>query len=240
MNHNTIYIGGYETDSVLNRSFPRLFKSTNGGETFNDISAGLIDSTSNYSVEVIAVHPKFPHIILCAGKGSYLYRSVDTGYSWTKNRAPQGFYSLAMNPFLPGIVYAGESTFWKSSDTGRTWAYCTTGLVKGFFRKVAIHPVTPEIVYTINQYGFFKTTNSGLTWAESDTNVSATVILDMVFAPSMHGILYAATKYSGFFRSTNNGGTWERRMMPYLCQSFSGCAIHPTDPNTLIAAGKYG
>ena len=61
-----------------------IFKSTDGGQTWSNISYGLRinkDTSFPYYVKSIAVHPTNPDILFVA-TGSGLYQSIDGGANW--------------------------------------------------------------------------------------------------------------------------------------------------------------
>jgi serine/threonine protein kinase/photosystem II stability/assembly factor-like uncharacterized protein len=80
-NPNIVYAGsGYEDD----RFAKGIFKSTDGGESWEDINNGLsINSATGYPhyVKSIAVHPSNPNLVFAA-TGSGLYKSTNGGESW--------------------------------------------------------------------------------------------------------------------------------------------------------------
>jgi hypothetical protein len=80
-NPNIVYAGsGYES----NPDAKGIFKSTDGGQTWSNISYGLRinkDTSFPYYVKSIAVHPTNPDILFVA-TGSGLYQSIEGGANW--------------------------------------------------------------------------------------------------------------------------------------------------------------
>jgi len=80
-NPNIVYAGsGYES----NPDSKGIFKSSDGGETWESINNGLIinqDTGFPYYVKSIVVHPTNPDIVFAA-TGSGLYKSTDGGANW--------------------------------------------------------------------------------------------------------------------------------------------------------------
>jgi photosystem II stability/assembly factor-like uncharacterized protein len=80
-NPTIVYAGsGYES----NPKAKGVFKSTDGGATWFDLSNGLRrnpDTGYPYYIKAIIVHPANPDIVFLA-TGSGLYRSVDGGLTW--------------------------------------------------------------------------------------------------------------------------------------------------------------
>ncbi len=80
-NPNIVYVGsGYENDGAAKG----IFKSTDGGKSWNQINNGLrINPTTGqpHYVKSIAVHPTNPNIVFAA-TGWGLYKSQDGGANW--------------------------------------------------------------------------------------------------------------------------------------------------------------
>jgi hypothetical protein len=80
-NPQIVYAGsGYES----NPDAKGIFKSVDGGESWQSINEGLrvnLDTGYPYYVKAIAVHPTQPDIVFAA-TGSGLYQSVDGGRNW--------------------------------------------------------------------------------------------------------------------------------------------------------------
>jgi hypothetical protein len=79
---STVYAGsGYEDD----RNAKGIFKSTDGGKSWDRISNGLNVNTATgqpHYVKSIAVHPTNPNIALAATGGG-LFKTTDGGASWS-------------------------------------------------------------------------------------------------------------------------------------------------------------
>jgi len=72
---------------------------------------------------------------------------------------------IKFDPVNVNIIYIGTSTgrLLRSKDSGKTWEDIT-GTVKGEIHDIAIHPMSPEIIYVACAEGLFKTLNGGRTW----------------------------------------------------------------------------
>ncbi len=79
---NVVYAGsGFESDPDAKG----IFKSTDGGESWQNISTGLAVNPNTgfpYYVKSMAVHPADPDTVLAA-TGSGLYKTTDGGQNWT-------------------------------------------------------------------------------------------------------------------------------------------------------------
>lgn len=104
-----------------------VFKTTNGGETWNAVNTGMpIDVWNDYpEVNALAIDPLTPSILylgLGSGPGSQTY------------------------PELEGGVF-------KSTDGGGNWSAVDTGLTDFYINALAINPATPTTLYAATAGG---------------------------------------------------------------------------------------
>ncbi|HWS86861.1 MAG TPA: FG-GAP-like repeat-containing protein [Pyrinomonadaceae bacterium] len=91
-----------------------IFKSTNGGASWVNSSAGLTATvggqTFTPSVNAILVDPSSPSTVYAATTGYGVYKSTDGGTNWAPSNAGlanRGVLALAARPGSPGAVLAG-------------------------------------------------------------------------------------------------------------------------------------
>ncbi len=128
----------------------------------------------------------------------------------------------------------------------------------GRVNSVAFDPVNGSIIYIATAGGgIWKTFNNGDTWVNLTIDLPILGISDIVVSPAPnHNILYALSgdltgsgtnvyghRSIGVIKSYDYGGTWVRTgLMAPLSQGLTGFKLlmHPTDPNTLLAAMSDG
>jgi photosystem II stability/assembly factor-like uncharacterized protein len=143
-NPQVIYVGTGEPNNRQSSTFGAgVFKSTNGGETFEFV--GLKDTQS---IGRIVVHPTDPNIAYVAAVGHLfgpnkergLYKTTDGGKTWTNTKfidEHTGFSDVVMHPKNPNVLFAASyqrlrqpwgfngggpgSAIWKTTDAGKTW-----------------------------------------------------------------------------------------------------------------------
>jgi photosystem II stability/assembly factor-like uncharacterized protein len=105
-----------------------FYKSTNGGDTFTKISAGLPNQLiGKGNLATTAANPDRIYALVEAKPGGGLYRSDDAGATWALVNSTPGlvqrpFYytTLGADQTNADVVYAGAEGFYKSVDGGKT------------------------------------------------------------------------------------------------------------------------
>ena len=115
--HNIIYIGTGDDDAKDTYS-RGVFKSTDGGETWNAIGPDL-GSDSEVIYELL-IHPQNENIIWVASS-SGLYKTSDGGSNWAKV-LDGNIRSMKRHLNNPDILYAASSSsFYRSTDGGNNF-----------------------------------------------------------------------------------------------------------------------
>jgi len=136
-----------------------IYKSTDGGNTWEEIFGGsqsypLIDSFSQ-----LAIDPRNSNTILAGGQTSY--RSFDGGRTWEPMGVgsfggfSSGAVAMAVDANNPDIVYVGTRTgLLKSTDLGTNWS-AIASLAVGV-TQIVLDPNTPDTIYVCTKVGIFK------------------------------------------------------------------------------------
>src|SRR5947209_7709172 len=109
-----------------------LFKSTDGGTTWNELKNGLpsSDVIGRIGIEVSPAEPKRLYAICGTdAKSGGLYRSNDGGATWSRVTTderiwgrPGDFNEVRTDPKNADVVYVANVVTWKSTDDGKTFA----------------------------------------------------------------------------------------------------------------------
>jgi photosystem II stability/assembly factor-like uncharacterized protein len=155
-----------------------IFKSTDGGNTWNKLTAGL----PAVEQALLRIAPSDPNILYAAvssGEGAPrggvdIYRSDDAGTSWhtvTKDPRPAERIGggdlplLAIDPKNPDIVYSDTPVLWKSTDGGKTWFGFWGAPGGDDYQQTWINPNNPDILAVNSDQGAIVTVDGGRTWS---------------------------------------------------------------------------
>jgi photosystem II stability/assembly factor-like uncharacterized protein len=149
-----------------------VFKSADGGTTWNAASRGLLDDR----MVALAVNPRNPGDLVAASEVG-VFASSDGAASWSASDlggqldSDELLVSLAFDPARPGTVYAGTTfELWVSRDDGRTWQISLTSTDAAFGAdiQVAADPVRHRAlalwVTFEDQLQLLASTNGGASW----------------------------------------------------------------------------
>ncbi|MFQ5704197.1 MAG: WD40/YVTN/BNR-like repeat-containing protein [Gemmatimonadales bacterium] len=175
-----------------------LYKTTDGGATWNKLTNGLPDDGKT-GATVVAIHPSDPNIVFAG-----MYQRL---------REPSNMHSGGPN----GGIF-------KSTDAGHTWRHITQGLPEGATGQIDIdfYRSDPQIMWayveasdelpedlSISGPGVYKSTDGGESW---------TYVLRHNSRPYYHGRIRVDPTDSNnvyviardFYHSRDGGQTWKR------------------------------
>ncbi|HUW09357.1 MAG TPA: hypothetical protein VM537_06470, partial [Anaerolineae bacterium] len=238
--------------STLFAGSTALFRSSDGGNSWQPLPGW----PAGVSIEELAVSPQYAtDSTVLAGTFRGVYRSTDSGVSWTLS---QGFVPLDTQVVVPSPAYDHDGTLFagtemgvhKSTDRGLHWQPANKGLVGSFATTIADVVVSPAFASDTTLFASWKlsgrlggsvyrSTDGGDNWQElwsteyvGDLAISADFTSDQtLFATGTGGMV---------FRSTDGGLTFTPKLDELDFDSFE-IAISPqygTD-QTVYAAG-YG
>jgi photosystem II stability/assembly factor-like uncharacterized protein len=148
-----------------------FYKSTDGGEHFTKITAGLpSELIGKANLAVTAANPNRVYALVEAKPGGGLYRSDDAGQTWTLVNSqgaliqrPFYYATLGADPTNADVVYAGAESFWKSTDGGKTFNLLRTP--HGDNHDIWINPKDGNVMIQANDGGANVSTDGGRTWS---------------------------------------------------------------------------
>lgn len=151
-----------------------IFKSTDGGEHWNEITESSAKGlpAKPYGRIAIAVAPSKPQTVyaMIECEKSALYRSDDGGQNWQRLDASQFmiwrpfyFANLIVDPKNPDKVFKVDGPLLVSVNGGRSFS-STANSGHGDFHDVWIDPEDPNLVLTGDDGGFWRSLDGGTRW----------------------------------------------------------------------------
>jgi photosystem II stability/assembly factor-like uncharacterized protein len=163
-----------------------FYKSTDGGEHFTKITAGLPNELiGKANLAVTAAKPNRIYALVEAKPGGGLYRSDDAGQTWmamspqpaliANGMIQRPFYYVALgaDPTNADVVYAGAEGFFKSTDGGKT--FTTFRTPHGDNHDIWINPKDGQIMIQSNDGGANISTDGGRTWSSQMNQPTAEI-----------------------------------------------------------------
>ena len=177
-----------------------VFKSTDGGQTWQDISEGLpAPVKDDYGVGRNASFADDSGLYLTDGNGIYHSKPNATAPFWTKENFPDEHASIT--PGKTGIfAYNYDGHFLQKINGTSKWSPIYTNFQQKRVRSV--FESAAGSIFISSDYGLFKSTNSGKTWKRVYTGGGAFSVVES------SGVLMAICG-TGIIRSTDDGESWD-------------------------------
>lgn len=212
-----------------------LFKSVDSGETWTDLSNGLV-IRQIYRLGLSAQNPD--HVIIGShDNGSDLYSG-----EWISAVGGDGMVCL-IDPHNPAVIYCSyqNAHMYRSDNAGQSWTNISVEFSgKGaWVTPLVIDPVNPSILYT-GIKRVLKSTNRGNTWEDLSHSLSGSELTLIVVAPS-NPLCIIASDGNNMFKTNDGGKTWDKIASFRTGDYITDIAFHPRNPGTIwIVFGGYG
>ena len=176
-------------------------------ESFNGLAFREIGpAVTSGRISDLAVHPKNPAIYYAAVSSGGVWKTINSGTTWTPIFDDQGSYSIGcitIDPNDPLVVWVGTGEnnsqrsvgygdgVYRSSDGGKTWEHM--GLKNSeHIGKIIVHPENSNIIYVASQgplwssggdRGLYKSNDRGKTWEQVLKISENSGVTDVVYDP---------------------------------------------------------
>jgi photosystem II stability/assembly factor-like uncharacterized protein len=211
-------------------------RSEDSGRTWTNASTGL----PGFRVNCLVVDSVHEGTVL-AGTASGLYRTVDSGASWSPFGsgllAGQSINALSVDPTNPGTILAATNneTVYRSTDGGATWGHVAGLPASPSIAAVEFDPTTPGRAFA-GDSTVYRSADHGASWnAVSDSSFVGNVS-QFAFLP---GVILVAQN-NGLLKSTNGGVSWTEfhNGIPGGETYFNGVAVSPGASPVILAGGE--
>ena len=227
-----------------------LFKSTDGGNTWNQLKTGLPTPADGLDRIGFCIapsdHNRLYAVVSANEKNGGIYRSDDGGGSWQKLSGDMrlwdrgtDFAEIKADPKNPDIVYDVNVVVWKSVDGGKTWTGWKGAPGGDDYHRLWINPQNPDIILLSSDQGSGVTVNGGETWSSWYNQPTAQlyhVSADNAFPYNV----YSGQQESGsvgIASRGNDGAITFRDWHPVSAEEYGYVVADPKDPN-IIYGGK--
>ncbi len=205
-----------------------VFKTTNNGATWIDISANLCIA------QIYRVGQSASNATLWITGHQDNGTNLKNGAAYTGTMGGDGmdcFIDRTNNNVMYGSQYSGSLN--RSTNGGGSWTGINTGLtgnapwVTSWYQD----PTTANTLYC-GRVNLFRSTNQGTSWSAVASAVPGTgTIVDFKIAPSNNQVIYVV-KSGAVYKTVNAGAAWTTitGTLPVGSAAISRVDVKPTDP----------
>jgi photosystem II stability/assembly factor-like uncharacterized protein len=158
-----------------------LFRSTDGGDTWIELTNGLPHNASNVGrigITVSASNPDILYAIYADDIGEFngVYRTTNGGDAWsrTNDASLNALYSsfgwwfgnIRVDPSRPNVVFALGLDLYKSTNGGQSWFY-SSGAMHVDQHGLIFHPQNVQFMVAGNDGGVYMSWDGGSNWTKS-------------------------------------------------------------------------
>jgi photosystem II stability/assembly factor-like uncharacterized protein len=234
-----------------------LYKSTDGGTTWRQLTKGLPANTVQFDLAIAPSQPNRLYVELVtsdpnsygSGAGAGLYRSDDAGASWTKITTDDrpvlkiGGGDLmvpVVDPRNPDVVYVASIVAMKSVDGGKTWTWLRGAPGGDDYQNLWINPNDSNTFLLVSDQGAVVTVNGGKTWSSWYNQPTAQLYHVAVTADFPYRVC-GGQQESGSVCISSRGGDGTigyREWRPVGIIEYGYAAPDPRNPDIVYGAGR--
>ena len=222
-----------------------LFKSTDGGDTWAQLTGGLPTFAQGLGRIGIGIAPSDPsrmYALVESREAGGLYRSDDAGASWRRVNQEQRIYGrgsdfacVRVDPKNPIVVYVANTSTYRSTDGGQSFTAIKGAPGGDDYHTIWINPLHPEIIALAVDQGATITVNGGATWSSWYNQPTAQfyhVITDNQFPYQVYGGQQESGSVAISSRG-NDGAITFRDWHPVGAEEYAYIAPDPLHPNLI-------
>jgi photosystem II stability/assembly factor-like uncharacterized protein len=249
--------GPWEDNNQFNGTGGGLFKSTDGGSIWHQLTKGLPNNITQINVAIAASQPSRLYATVAttdrrdygSGAGLGVYRSDDAGENWytiTTDPRPAmriggGDLSvLKIDPKNPDRLYSASIVTVRSSDGGKTWTSIRGAPGGDDYQNLWINPNDPSIILLVSDQGAIITVNGGQTWSSWYNQPTAQLYHIGVSNTFPYRVCSGQQESGSVCISTrgNDGAINIRDWHPVAAIEYGYVAPDPLDPDIIYGGGR--
>ena len=228
-----------------------LYKSTDGGDTWEKIQNGLPKELGKMSVAVSQANSNKIYLVVESDSEKEqggLFVSNDAGKSWNRiskdHRLVQRawyYIEATADPVDENTVYVLSSPAIKSTDGGKTWQNFRAP--HGDYHQLWINPNNNKNMIVSNDGGAAVSFNGGKTWSTENNQPTAQfyrVNADNLFPFNLYGGQQDNTSVRIASFSTSRGGITDRDWAPSAGGESAFLAFDPNNPRYVMGGSYQG
>jgi photosystem II stability/assembly factor-like uncharacterized protein len=242
--------GPWEDNNEVNGTGGGLFRSTDGGSTWNALTNGLPKDLSQIYVAIAPTDPRRLYATVGTASGALaVYRSDDAGENWSKatdDPRPSGRIGGGDLP-IPrvdskneDVVYSASTVTMRSTDGGKTWSGFRGAPGGDDYQNLWINPNDPNLILLVSDQGAIVTVNGGVSWS-SWYNQPTAQIYHVAVAPTFPYRVCGGQQESGsvcISSRGNDGAITFREWHPVGVIEYGYVAPDPLDPDVIYGGGR--
>ena len=242
--------GPWEDNNLFNGTAGGLFKSSDGGNTWRQLSGGLPKDLAQINVAIATSNPKRMYASAAAASGPLgIYRSDDAGENWlriTEDARPAGRIGGGdlsvpkVDPTNPDIVYCASTVTMRSTDGGKTWSGFRGAPGGDDYQNLWINPQHPNIILLAGDQGALVTVNGGASWSSWYNQPTAQIYHVATTNTFPYRVCGGQQESGSVCISTrgNDGAINIRDWHPVGVIEYGYAAPDPLDPDVIYGGGR--